>query len=390
MRRLFMLVAAVVLVDTMFFAAITPLLPSYAADLGLSKTAAGVLSASYAAGTLLGTVPGAWLAARVGVRPTVLTGLALMSGSGLVFAFGNQIALLDAARFVQGIGGACCWIGGLAWLVSAAPSERRGELIGSALAAAIFGVLLGPVIGGVATVTGPEPVFSSAAVLGVVLAAWTLTMPAPEPASFPGWRRLTRAITTRSVAVGFWLVMLPAIFSGVIWVLAPLRLDELGASGLVVGAVFLVSALVEGACSPTFGRLSDRRGRLWPTRIGLAAAAVMAVVLPLPEVVLWLGVAVVAAELTLGLCWTPAMALLSDATDRVEVGQWFAFALVNLAWAGGQVAGGSGGGALADATSDTPPFALAAALLGLTAVAITFLGRAPAGGEEPAAPPLSQ
>ena len=98
----------------------------------------------------------------------------------------------------------------------------------------------------------------------------------------------------------------------------------------------------------------------------------MAVVLPVPEAILLAGAAVVVAELTLGFCWTPAMALLSDVAERVGVGQWFAFTLVNLAWAGGQVAGGSGGGALADATSDTAPFAIAAALLALTAALLTW------------------
>ena len=58
MRRLVLLVAVVVLVDTMFYAAITPLLPHYASDLDLSKAAAGVLTAAYAAGTLLGSFPG--------------------------------------------------------------------------------------------------------------------------------------------------------------------------------------------------------------------------------------------------------------------------------------------------------------------------------------------
>ena len=57
MRRLFMLVAAVVLVDTAFYAAIAPLLPHYESELGLSKTAAGILTASYAAGTLAGRDP---------------------------------------------------------------------------------------------------------------------------------------------------------------------------------------------------------------------------------------------------------------------------------------------------------------------------------------------
>src|SRR5215218_6110572 len=172
MRRLFALVATVVLVDTMFYAAITPLLPHYVDDLGLSKSSAGVLSAAYAAGTLLGSLPSGWFATRFGARRTILFGLTLMSASSLAFAFASEIAVLDAARFTQGIGGACAWTGGLAWLLTMAPADRRGELIGSALAAAIVGVLLGPVLGGAATVAGPEPIFSAVAVVGVALAAW--------------------------------------------------------------------------------------------------------------------------------------------------------------------------------------------------------------------------
>ena len=71
------------------------------------------------------------------------------------------------------------WIGGLSWLVAKAPAERRGELIGGALAAAIFGILVGPALGGLATVTGPEPVFASAALFGTAMAVWTYLTPSP-------------------------------------------------------------------------------------------------------------------------------------------------------------------------------------------------------------------
>jgi MFS family permease len=115
MRRLFALVAAVVLVDTMFYAAIAPLLPEYSSDLGLSKSAAGILSAAYPAGTLIGSLPSGWLASRIGVKPTLLAGLGLLGCSSLAFALGDSVAVLDSARFAQGIGGACAWTGGLAW-----------------------------------------------------------------------------------------------------------------------------------------------------------------------------------------------------------------------------------------------------------------------------------
>ena len=106
MRRLFALVATVILVDTMFLAAIVPLLPEYVDELGISKSAAGILSASYAAGTLLASLPAGWLTARIGVRATMLIGLGLLGTSSVAFAFGNDIVVLDLARFAQGVGGA--------------------------------------------------------------------------------------------------------------------------------------------------------------------------------------------------------------------------------------------------------------------------------------------
>ena len=87
MRRLFWLVAAVVLVDTMFFAAVAPLLPHYSDELDLSKTGAGVLTAAYPAGTFVGALPAGWLAIRWGVKPTLMLGLAMLGLSSLAFAF---------------------------------------------------------------------------------------------------------------------------------------------------------------------------------------------------------------------------------------------------------------------------------------------------------------
>ena len=93
MRRLFWLVAAVVLVDTMFFAAVAPLLPHYSDELDLSKTGAGVLTAAYPAGTFVGALPAGWLAIRWGVKPTLLAGLAMLGLSSLAFASASSIII---------------------------------------------------------------------------------------------------------------------------------------------------------------------------------------------------------------------------------------------------------------------------------------------------------
>src|SRR4051795_408730 len=129
MRRLFLLVSAVVLVDTMFFAAVAPLLPHYSHELQLTKTAAGVLTAAYPAGTFAGALPGGWLAARWGVKPTLMLGLALLATTSLVFAFANTVVLLDSARFVQGVGGAFMWAAGMAWLPPVLPPPPRGRAV---------------------------------------------------------------------------------------------------------------------------------------------------------------------------------------------------------------------------------------------------------------------
>src|SRR5437763_9565137 len=89
-KRLPLLVGAVVLVDTMFYAALTPLLPHYAQQLGLGKAGAGVLAGAYAAGALARGIPSAVLAARLGVKPSIPFGLALMAGTIALFGFADS------------------------------------------------------------------------------------------------------------------------------------------------------------------------------------------------------------------------------------------------------------------------------------------------------------
>ncbi len=354
------------MVDTMFYAAIAPLLPTYEADLGLSKTGAGVLSASYPAGTLLASLPAGWLAGRIGAKATMIVGLSLLVVSSFVFAHADTIVVLDGARFVQGLGGACSWAGGLAWLITVAPGERRGELIGGAMGAAVFGILLGPVLGSAAAEISPEVVFSGVSVLAAVLLAVALAVPGAQPGPQSSWGELRTALTGGPLRLALWLFTLPALFSGTFSVLVPLRLDDIGAGAVTIGAMFLVGAGIEAILNPILGRFSDRHGRMPPIRVGLAGAATMAVILPLPEAI-WLLVAVgIVAVTTLALLWAPGGALLSEASESSGLDQGFAFGLMNLAWAGGQVVGGAAGGGLADLTVDAVPFAILAALCAAT------------------------
>jgi MFS family permease len=370
-RRLLLVVSAIVFCDTTFYAVVAPLLPRYSADLDLSKASAGLLLAAYPAGMLLGALPTGMLAERIGPRRTVLVGLTLMGAASVGFAVAQTVVLLDLARAVQGVGAACSWAGGLAWLMDDAPPERRGALIGTAMGTAIGGALLGPALGAAAAAVGTGPVFGAVAIVSMLLAVAAASLPggrAPATRGAPVWR----ALSAGPVWLGMWLVLLPGLAFGVLDVLVPLRLDALGVGQLGIAVTFLAAAAVEALMSPAVGRLADRRGALLPIRGGLLAATVLTASQPAAGVAIVAALLLIGDKAALGAFWTPGMALLSRAAEQVGVAAGPAFGLVNLAWAIGMVAGAAGGGALAGATTDGVAFALVA---GLCAVTLILMGR---------------
>ncbi len=368
MRRLLVLVSAIIATDTMLFAVLTPLLPHYADEFGLSKSGAGVLMGTYAAGALLAAVPGGLAAARFGPKPAVLGGLVLMSIASVGFAVAGDVWTLGASRLLQGIGSVFSWAGGLAWLISAAPRERRGELLGGAMGAAVFGALLGPALGGAAGVVGARWSFVVVAVLGLALlvaAASTEGTPA-EPQSLA---RARKALTEPQFAAGLWLITLPALLFGVLVVLVPLRLGDFGWRAIAIGAVFLATTALEVVLNPMIGRYSDRRGRLQPVRMALIGSVIVSIALALagrPELIV---VLVLAAGIAYGSFYTPALAIISDGAERLGIAQGLAFGVMNACWAVGALIGPAAGGALADATGDAVPYLVMAGICLATLVA---------------------
>jgi MFS family permease len=300
------------------------------------------------------------------VRPTVLLGLSTLIASSLAFAFAESIVVLDLARFVQGLGGAASWAGAVGWLVGAAPRERRGELIGSAMAAAIVGALGGPVLGAAAVELGPELVFSAVALAGAGLLAWAFFTPGRPPGEPPTVRMVLSSLREPRIGTGMWLIVLVGLMFGTLDVLGPLRLDELGASAAVIGATFLVAAALEAGESVLIGRISDRHGRLLPALAGLAAGGVMISLLPWPEVTWLLVVLILVAAPCIGILWTPSMAMLSDGAEDRGLEQGMAVALTNLAWSTGQTVGSAGGARLGETYGDALPYLILAATCALT------------------------
>jgi MFS family permease len=370
MRRLLVLVGVLVAVETMLFAALTPLLPHFAHEFGFSKSRVGILVAAYAAGALVGGLPGGMMAARIGGRRAVLVGLTLMGIASLGFAFAGSFATLFVARFIQGCAGGSLWAGAFAWLLAVAPRDRRGELLGTAMGAAVFGALLGPVLGAAAALAGRGPVFAGLAGVSVVLGVWAMRFEETASAERPSVRALVRAVRNRRFLAGLSLMALPSLLFGVLAVLAPLHLSAAGWGAAAIAAVWLVGAALETVQAPLVGRLSDRRGRLYPVRFALVAGVVVSALLAIGFRPLVYAPLIVLACLAYGLLFTPGFALIADGADEVGLVQGMAFGVMNAAWALGAMIGPAAGGAIASATGDWIPFALAAVLCVAALVAV--------------------
>lgn len=383
MRRLVILASTMVFLDVVFFSAIAPLLPQYADDLGLSDAQAGILSASYAAGTLLAALPAGFVASRVGPRRTVIWGLCMLGVASLAFGLAEQILLLDLARFIQGVAGALIWSGALTWLVTSAPEEKRGSVIGTALGTAVAGALLGPALGALAGTVGTGPVFGSVLVISLVLAYLASRTPETAVPETQTLREVATTMVSRPVVNAAIFVAVPSALFGAIEVLVPLRIDDLGGSHGVIAAGFIAGAGLEAVLAPIAGRLSDRVGRRTPYVIGLSICAFAMVLLAAAQVLGLVLATLVVASLGAGLCFAPAMTMISDIAASSGLHQGFAAGLTNMAWASGQVLGGVGGGVVATLTGNAVPCLALAALL-----TVTVLYAFRALSSDPVAPPV--
>jgi len=370
MRRLVVLLSTIVALDIIFFTALVPLLPHFVSAYGMSKGAAGVLSAAYAAGVLAASLPSGLIAARFGPRLAALVGVSITAAASFAFAFSGDAWMLGAARLLQGVGSALSWSGALAWLVAAAPRERRGELIGTTMGAAVFGALLGPVVGAIATLAGVAATFAGVGILGAGLAIWVAVTPG-APAQPQAMSELFRRADRRLVG-GMWLLVLAALLFGVVDVLVPLTLHDGGWGGVAIGAVFLVTAGIETLLNPLLGRFTDRRGRLLPIRVALLASAVVSMCFALASSPAVVATLVLAAGLTFGAFYTPGMSLLTDAADRRGIAAGLAFGAMNGAWAAGNVVGPALGGWLAEIGGDPLPYALLAVVCACTFVLTVY------------------
>jgi predicted MFS family arabinose efflux permease len=361
MRRLLPLVCVVIVVDTMLYAALTPLLPHFERAYDLSKGGVGLLAAAYGIGTLAGALPGGIVSSRLGARTAVLVGLAGVSAASVGVALAGNFTTLFTARLVQGFSSSLTWAGGLAWLALSTPRERRGRTMGTAMAAGVFGALLGPVVGAAGSLIGVRAAFATVAGVCAVLAV-VLFWFEPAPREQQPVRAVFGAVRDGEFLRGLWLITLPALLFGTLNVLVPLALDKRGFSAVAIGGVWIAATAAEVVINPWLGRVADRLGPLVPVRFALLGSIAVALGLATTEWPWILVPVTVLGGIVFGGFYAPGLTMLSHAAESVGLAQGLSFGLMNAAWAIGNAVGPAAGGGLAQLTSDAVPYVACAAI----------------------------
>lgn len=137
-------------VDMMGFAIIFPLLPYYAEKLGASPLKIGALISIFFVAQLITAPFWGRLSDRIGRRPVIFSGLLITAVAFLVFELADSVWLLFAARFIQGAGGGKTGVL-QAYVTDTSRREDRAEALGWLSAATSAGVMIGPVIGSLAS-----------------------------------------------------------------------------------------------------------------------------------------------------------------------------------------------------------------------------------------------
>ena len=219
---------------------------------------------------------------------------------------------------------------------------------------------------------GTGPAFITAAVAGAGLMFAAFLLPRPRESIPVSLRAMWPAVRDRPVCAGLWLTMLAGMAFGMLNVLAPLRLAELGATGLLIAGTFLGASAVEAVLSPLAGRQADRLGPTRPIRLSLGVATVLCLLAPTLGSIQTLVPILIVGMPAFGTLFAPATTLLSGGIERLGLDQGLGFGLGNLAWATGQAVASSGSGILAQAASDLVPYCLLATACLVTLGAIQF------------------
>ncbi len=266
---------------------ISPVLPLYAREFGVSYAGVGLLVSSFALGRLAFDYLGGALADRVSPRLLTTFGALVTALSAFLCAQASSYPWLVFYRAVEGIGSAFYVITIMAIFARNVGPEQMGKAMGFYQSMILLGVSFGPTLGGVAAeIWGLRAPFYAMSAFAVVVAAVTFRFvsgdvrPAhEEPRSRPPLAAVARHTTSRSFVYILVLTFLVfALRAGTRSNLIPLfGGEEGGLSESAIGIILSASAFSNFAVLWHAGSVLDRRGRQQVALPTLAATAALCI-----------------------------------------------------------------------------------------------------------------
>ena len=252
--------------------AVMPVIALVALDAGASTTVAGLMLAAIGIGTILGDVPAAWLANRVGEKGAMLAAMlasAVAMSSVLLF---DSVAALAVALLVLGACGATMHLARQSYVAEVVAVHHRARAMSTLGGVFRIGLFIGPFVGAaVISVWGTRSAFAVAVVASLLAAAILARAPVTHGSGTPAggahagpvgvremFRRNRRLFFTLGVAVA----SISAVRAARVAVI-PLWADHIGLDAATTSLIFGIANAVDMALFYPSGHVMDRLGRLW-------------------------------------------------------------------------------------------------------------------------------
>lgn len=309
------------------FGIVLPILPFFARRFGASPTQMGLLITAWAVTQLVAAPFWGLAADRAGRKPVLVLGLCGYAVAFVGMALAQSYAMLLGARIVGGLLSSSVMPSAQAIAADLSAPKERGAVMGRMGAGFGLGFLVGPALGGLLALAGPEVPFYAAAAastLALPLVLWLVGEPPADArraaAARLGVAGLGQAL--RSPEVPLYLMAFAATFGGssLFSMLGYYAMDRAGGTPSQVGMMFatlgLGSVMMQGVA---VGPVTRRWGEVRAIRAGFAAGAAGFVAVAMAGSVAAITTAVGLTSMAMALL-RPSLAALNSRTTTLGYG----------------------------------------------------------------------
>lgn len=354
---------------------IVPILPIYAAELGATGFALGVIIAAFAlsAGVLQPFVGD--FSDRHGKKGFLITGLIIFGITGFTYTFASSVAHLIIIRLLHGAGSAMIVPMAMAYISDLSGGKNTGKYMGMLNISIFAGIGGGPLLGGFfLDLWGRNSAFYAMAILSIsasVLVAVVLprqnglTGRIKRDSMLAVFRRMLRSRRVMGILLSRMATMI--IMVPTFAFLPILMKQSMTASGTEIGMVIATRTLVNAVFQMPFGKLADRWDKNKLLLIGSTVISIGLAAAPFAGSFTTLLLLFAVIGLGEAISW-PALGALA-AKEGHTYGHGSMMGVFNTAMNAGLFVGAMGVGAMADAMGIAWAFYIVALFLFLSAIA---------------------